>query len=109
MEVANDDWSILDRLIHTDPRDVGCGETAETLHIFAELATVGPAEAARRFRGVQVHLHACGPCALDLHGLLAVLSAVDTERTAPRPDADERYPVHIGHIWDHRSDSSPSP
>jgi hypothetical protein len=92
MEVApNDDWSILDRLIHIDPRDVGCGETAETVHIFAELATADPAEAARRFRGVQVHLDACSPCALDLHGLLAVLSAIETERTAPQTDAGEPY------------------
>jgi hypothetical protein len=80
---ASNDWSILDRLIHTDPRDAGCGETAETLHVFAELARAEPAEVARRFQGVQVHLDTCGPCSLDLQGLLAVLSAVDTERTAP--------------------------
>jgi hypothetical protein len=98
----NDDWSILDRLMRTDPRDVGCGQTAETLHIFAELATADPAEAARRFQGVQVHLDTCGPCALDLKGLLAVLSADDTERTAPRTDSAGRHTVHIGHIRDHR-------
>jgi hypothetical protein len=104
----NDDWSIVDRLTHTDPRDVGCEETGEKLHIFADLAMADPVEAARKFWGVQVHLHACGPCALDLQGLLAVLSAVDTERTAPRTDAGEHYTIHIGHIRDHRSDSSPS-
>lgn len=105
-EVApNDHWSILDRLIRTDPREVGCGETAEILHIFAEVATADPAEAARRFRGIQVHLDAC---TLDLKGLLAVLSAVDTERPAPRTDSPGRHTIHIGHIRDHRSDSSPS-
>jgi hypothetical protein len=38
-------WSELDRFLRTDPRDVGCAQAIETLHVYAELvAAGGPAE-----------------------------------------------------------------
>ena len=38
-------WSALDRFLQTDPRDAGCAEATEMLHIYAELmAANGPAE-----------------------------------------------------------------
>ena len=65
-------WSALDRFLHTDPRDVGCAEAMEMLHIYAELSAAGgPAE--RRYAGVATHLRACGPCGEDFEGLLAAL------------------------------------
>jgi hypothetical protein len=65
-------WSALDRFLRTDPRDVGCGQAMEMLHVFAELVASGePAE--QRYPGIAVHLHACGPCGEDFEGLLAAL------------------------------------
>jgi len=65
-------WSALDRFLRTDPRDVGCAEAMEMLHIYAELtAAGGPAE--RRYPGVAAHLRACGPCGEDFEGLVAAL------------------------------------
>jgi hypothetical protein len=31
-------WPELDRFLRTDPRDVGCAQAMEMLHIYAELA-----------------------------------------------------------------------
>ena len=65
-------WSALDRFLRTDPRDVGCGQAMELLHIYAELAAAGtPAE--ERYPGVAAHLRACGPCGEDFEGLLAAV------------------------------------
>ena len=65
-------WSALERFLQTDPRDVGCAEATEMLHICAELTAAGsPAE--RRYPGVAAHLRACGPCDEDFEGLLAAL------------------------------------
>jgi hypothetical protein len=64
----------LDRFLHTDPRDVGCGEAIELLHVYAELHLADPDEAARRYPGVLVHLRACGPCSTDFEGLISLLS-----------------------------------
>jgi hypothetical protein len=65
-------WSELDRFLRTDPRDVGCVEAMEVLHIYAELKAAGePAEV--RYPGIAVHLDACGPCGEDFEGLLATL------------------------------------
>ena len=65
-------WPELDRFLRTDPRDVGCAQAMEMLHIYAELvATGGPAEA--RHPGVTAHLAACGPCGEDFEGLLAAI------------------------------------
>lgn len=65
------DWARLHRFLTTDPRDVGCEEAMEVLHIYAEL----PAhERTQRYPGVMAHLVACGPCADDFDGLLAAIA-----------------------------------
>lgn len=68
------DWSALDRFLRTDPRDVGCGEAMELLHLYAELVATRPEVATARYPGVAAHLRACGPCQEDLEGLLAALN-----------------------------------
>jgi hypothetical protein len=65
-------WTALDRFLQTDPRDVGCGEAMELLHVYAELAATG-AQAAQRYPGIAAHLSACGPCGEDFDGLLAAI------------------------------------
>jgi hypothetical protein len=65
--------SALDNFLRTDPRDVGCAEAMELLHIYAELVAAD-ADAARRYPGVAAHLRACGPCAEDFDGLLAAVT-----------------------------------
>ncbi len=62
----------LERFLRTDPRDVGCGQAMEILHIYAELV-VADADAAGSYPGVAAHLQACGPCAQDFDGLLAAV------------------------------------
>ena len=65
-------WSALDRFLRTDPRDVGCGEAMEMLHVYAELAAAGdPVE--ERYPSIAAHLRACGPCGEDFEGLLAAV------------------------------------
>jgi len=65
-------WTALERFLQTDPRDVGCGEAMELLHVYAELAATG-AQAAQRYPGIAAHLSACGPCGEDFDGLLAAI------------------------------------
>ena len=51
-------WSELDRFLRTDPRDVGCAQAMEMLHVYAELvAADAPAE--ERYPGIAAHLRAC--------------------------------------------------
>jgi hypothetical protein len=65
-------WSALERFLRTDPRDVGCAQAMEMLHIYAELIAAGnPAE--QRYPGIAAHLRACGPCNEDFEGLLAAI------------------------------------
>ena len=53
-------WPELDRFLRTDPRDVGCAQATEMLHVYAELVAAGePAE--ERYPGIAAHLRACGP------------------------------------------------
>jgi hypothetical protein len=66
----------LDRFLLTDPRDVGCAEAMDLLHVYAEVAAVDAPAAERRYPGIAAHLQACGPCAEDLAGLLASLRNV---------------------------------
>jgi hypothetical protein len=66
------DWSALDRFLQTDPRDVGCAEALEVLHIYVDLLAADT-DAAQRYPGVAAHLRACGPCAEDFDGLLAAI------------------------------------
>lgn len=68
-------WPALDRLLRTDPRDAGCAQAMELLHVYAELADADPAAAGQRYPQVAAHLEACGPCAEDLQGLLAAIRA----------------------------------
>lgn len=65
-------WTRIQRFLATDPRDVGCDEAMEVLHIYADL----PAGIrTQRYPGVAAHLCACGPCADDFDGLLAAIAA----------------------------------
>jgi len=65
-------WSALDSFLRTDPRDVGCAEAMQMLHIYAELTAAG-APVEQRYPGIAAHLRACGPCGEDFEGLLAAL------------------------------------
>jgi hypothetical protein len=65
------DLDALERFLRTDPRDVGCQEAMELLHVYAELVQRG--EDVSRYAGVSAHLEACGPCGEDFEGLLAAL------------------------------------
>jgi hypothetical protein len=67
-------WTALDRFLRTDPRDVGCAEAMELLHVYAELAATD-ASAAHRYPGITAHLAACGPCGEDFDGLLAAIQS----------------------------------
>ena len=60
----------LDRFLRTDPRDVGCAQAMEMLHLYAELRASG-VRAEEQYPGIAVHLRACGPCGEDFEGLLA--------------------------------------
>ena len=62
----------LDRFLRTDPRDVGCAEAMEMLHVYAELVAAGT-HAEQRYPGIAAHLRACGPCGEDFEGLLAAV------------------------------------
>jgi hypothetical protein len=65
-------WPELDCFLRTDPRDVGCAQATEMLHVYAELVAAGePTE--ERYPGIAAHLQACGPCGEDFDGLLAAL------------------------------------
>jgi hypothetical protein len=66
------DGSALDRFLQTDPRDVGCAEAMQMLHVYAEMLASG-AQAEQRYPGIAAHLRACGPCGQDFDGLLAAL------------------------------------
>ena len=63
----------LDEFLRTDPQDIGCGEAIELLHVYADLHSTDPDEAAARYPGVLAHLRACGPCRTDFDGLIALL------------------------------------
>jgi len=67
----------LERFLRTDPRDVGCTEATEMLHIYAELTAAG-ATAEQQYPGIAAHLRSCGPCGEDFDGLLAALSNQET-------------------------------
>jgi hypothetical protein len=62
----------LDRFLHTDPRDVGCAEAMEMLHVYADLVAQD-APASERYPGIAAHLRACGPCGEDFEALLAAI------------------------------------
>jgi hypothetical protein len=72
------DRQMLDRFLHTDPRDVGCGEATAVLHVYVDLIAAGT-DAAARYPGVAAHLAACGPCGDDFAGLLAAVTSEEPE------------------------------
>jgi hypothetical protein len=65
-------WSVLDRFLRTDPRDVGCAQAMEMLHVYVNLVASG-AQAEQRYPGLVAHLRACGPCGEDFEALLAAV------------------------------------
>ena len=86
-------WAQLDRLLQTDPADVGCDTAIEMLHVYAELvrdadlastARAGGAQA--RHTGIAAHLAACGPCGADFEGLLIAVQAEAQGGFPPGPD-----------------------
>jgi hypothetical protein len=70
-------WDELGRFLETDPRDVGCDEALNLLHIYVDLVLDDKTalQAAHRYPGVAAHLLACGPCAEDFEGLLLLARA----------------------------------
>jgi hypothetical protein len=87
--------SPLDRFLQTDPRDVGCAEAMEALHVYVDLvanlvaAGGGAAAAQQRYPGIAAHLRACGPCGEDFEGLLAAVSSPPTEVAGAAPEQEE--------------------
>jgi hypothetical protein len=71
-------WSNVDAFLRTDPRDVGCDEVMQIMHVYAELSAADPAAAAERYPGVAAHLRSCGPCATDLEGLLSAIKLTNS-------------------------------
>ena len=65
-------WSALARFLRTDPRDVGCAQAIEMLHVYVDLVASG-AQAEQRYPGLAAHLRACGPCGEDFGALLAAV------------------------------------
>ena len=63
----------LDRFLQTDPRDVGCAQAMDLLHVYVELVAADAA-AEQRYPGIAAHLRACGPCGEDFDGLLAAVA-----------------------------------
>ncbi len=70
-----DHRELLDRLLTTDPADVGCDEATAALHVYVDLAAEDRDAAASRYPGVAAHLASCGPCGEDFTGLLAAVTA----------------------------------
>ncbi len=66
-------WTALDLFLHTDPRDMGCAEAMDMLHVYADLVAAGvPAE--ERYPGLAAPQRASGPCGEDFEGLLAAIA-----------------------------------
>jgi hypothetical protein len=65
-------WSALDRFLQTDPRDVGCAEAMEMMHVYVDLLASG-APVDQRYPSIAAHLRACGPCGGDFEALLAAV------------------------------------
>ena len=65
-------WDALDALLSVDPRDVGCDAAMEAMAAYADVVLAG-GDPEVTHPGVTAHLAACGPCAVDLAGLLAAI------------------------------------
>jgi hypothetical protein len=68
------EWKELERLLRTDPKDVGCDQAMAVLHVYADMMAGGE-DPEVLYPGVTAHLRACGPCAEDLRGLLEAIRA----------------------------------
>lgn len=79
-------WDALDALLSVDPRDVGCDAAMEAMAAYAEVVLAGGDPEATR-PGVTAHLAACGPCAVDLAGLLAAIRSAGSGEGWAGPDA----------------------
>jgi hypothetical protein len=74
-------WSALDRFLRTDPRDVGCAQAMEMLHVYAELtAAGGPAEERTR-----ASRRTCAHAARAVRTLRGCWPRCATRRTDRRP------------------------
>ena len=62
----------LESFLTTDPRDAGCAQTLELLHVYVDeaFAEIEPGDL---HPGVAAHLRSCSPCAEDWAGLLAAV------------------------------------
>jgi hypothetical protein len=65
-------WPELDRFLQTNPRDVGCADAMEVLHVYVDLVVSG-APAEQRYPGIAAHLRADGSCGEDFEALLAAV------------------------------------
>ena len=68
--------SSLDKLLATDPADVGCDGTFELLDLYVEVELAGQ-DPQVRFPGTAEHLRGCGACRADYQGLLAAAGGLD--------------------------------
>ncbi|HEY4094656.1 MAG TPA: hypothetical protein VGM33_04055 [Baekduia sp.] len=66
--------ALVERLLHLDPRDAGCGGTWAELESYVE-AEVDGRDAEALFPNTAVHLSLCSACRLDHDGLRAVIEA----------------------------------
>lgn len=71
---------LFERFLATDPREVGCDEVMDVLHVYVDLLATG-VDASTQYPGVAVHLEDCEPCSEDVRGLLAAIRATDAEPT----------------------------
>ncbi len=60
--------------LRTDPRDVGCAQAWEMIHLYAQMILDGQ-DPEHTMPGITAHLRSCGPCEQDFAGLLAFLRA----------------------------------
>jgi hypothetical protein len=65
-------WPQLEQFLQTDPRDVGCEQAMDVLHVYVDLVASG-AHPEVDLPGVTAHLSAFGPCNDDFEGLLAAV------------------------------------
>jgi hypothetical protein len=70
---VTDHRELLERVLATDPADIGCDEALAVLHVYVDLIAADR-DAAGRYPGVAAHLAACGPCDEDFKGLLAAVN-----------------------------------
>ena len=77
--IGDESRDALQRFLATDPRDAGCEQTLEAMHVYAELVASGE-DPEQHYPGIAVHLRTCKPCAEDLTGLLSVMGVELDER-----------------------------